>query len=98
MSERDRIEIDFAKAISQAEGLEKMAAILSSLAKDGLEDAIRTVALIWRGDNAEQYVKKGQGYIPGILATADELMKMAGNVRYTAQIIYEAEKRAAGCI
>lgn len=98
MSDRDRIEIDFAKAYAQADCLERMAGVLSSIAKDGLRDAIGTVAAIWKGDNAEKYVKKGQNYIPEILSTADELMKMAGNVRYTAEMIYEAERRAIGII
>lgn len=98
MSNRDRIEIDFARAVARAESLENMAGILNSLAKHSLSDAIYAVANIWRGDNADKYVKKGENYIPDILATADELMRLAGNVRYTAEIIYEAEKKAAGMI
>lgn len=98
MSDRDRIEIDFAKACEQAEYLESMAGVLSSIAKDSLLEAISIVDAIWKGDNAEKYVKKGKNYIPDILNTADELMKMAGNVRYTAEKIYEAEKKALGMI
>lgn len=98
MSAKDRIEIDFARAINQAESLEEMAGILSSMAKESFEEALLKVAGIWRGDNADFFRERGVDIIPGILMTADELMRVAGNVRYTAQVVYEAEKRAAGLI
>lgn len=98
MSTKDRIEIDFAKAVARAESLEKMAGYLSEAASEELTDAINAIAGIWSGDNADRFIKKGMDYIPGILATADELLKMADNVRYTATVIYEAEKKAIGMI
>lgn len=98
MSAKDRIEIDFARAINQAESLEKVAEMLSGMAKESFEEALIKVAAMWRGDNSDYFKERGIGIIPGILMTADELMRVAGNVRYTAQIVYEAEKRAAGLI
>lgn len=94
MSERDRIEIDFARAVRKAEELEQFAEHLLTLTRNGLNPALEMVAAGWSGDNAELFLKKCAGMEPNLLKISDELFKVAGNVRLTADIIYRAEKAA----
>lgn len=94
MSERDRIEIDFAKATRKAEEIEEYAGLLANLARSELEPALRMIAAGWGGDNADLFIGKAARAEPELLKVADELLKVARNIRVTSEVIYRAERAA----
>lgn len=96
MSSRSKaeIEIDFSRAICQAQELEEIARQLSNIAKAHLESAMELLEASWKGENADVASKKGQILTADMYETADDLIKVAKNIRNTAEIVYKAEKAA----
>ena len=98
MTRKDRIEIDFARAISQAQELEDISGELSMMAKNHVADALKMLSICWSGDNAAEFLKRGETIVPDLYETAEELVHTAKNIRYTAEIIYRAELNAINCV
>lgn len=96
MTRKDRIEIDFARALSQADQLEQISIDLSSMAKTRVEKAMGLLDSHWNGENARLFIKKGENLIPDLIETAEYLKQMAANIRFTADKIYSAEMQAVG--
>ncbi len=94
MSRREQIEIDFAKAVERAETLEGMAMELYRLAKSDLPQTMQLLQNSFRGSNGESFAGKGAKMGIALFDTADGLMKTARNKRFTAELIYRAEKAA----
>jgi hypothetical protein len=92
---KQEIEIDFMRAIDQAQELEHLANDLSRIANSGVESAILVLKNNWRGDTGESIELAGRRTIGEIYGTADDLMRIARNIRSTADIVYKAEKKAA---
>ena len=92
---KNEIEIDFTRAIEQAQELENLAENLSRVANNGVESALLTLKNNWRGDTGESIELAGRRTISEIYGTADDLMQIARNIRSTADIVYKAEKKAA---
>ncbi len=92
---KNEIEIDFTRAIEQAQELENLAENLSRVANNGVESALLTLKNNWRGDTGESIELAGRRTIGEIYGTADDLMRIARNIRSTADIVYKAEKKAA---
>ncbi len=92
---KNEIEIDFTRAIEQAQELENLAENLSRVANNGVESALLTLKNNWRGDTGESIELAGRRTISEIYGTADDLMRIARNIRSTADIVYKAEKKAA---
>lgn len=91
---KEDIEIDFARAISQAQELEEIASELSNIANAHVESAFSMLEKSWKGDNADLFGKKGGNMSMEMLETADDLIKVAKSIRATADIVYRAEKAA----
>lgn len=96
MKERTKedIEIDFSRAISQAQELEEIARELSIIANAHIEGAMTMLENSWKGDNAVLMTKNGRILTEDMYDTADDLIKVARNIRNTADIVYRAEKAA----
>ena len=92
---KEEIEIDFKRAIEQAQELEHLAENLSRVANGGVESALLTLKNSWRGDAGGSIELAGRRTIGEIYGTADDLMRIARNIRSTADIVYRAEKKAA---
>ena len=92
---KNEIEIDFKRAIEQAQELEHLADDLSRAANNGVESALLALKNNWRGDAGGSIELAGRRTISEIYGTADDLMRIARNIRSTADIVYKAEKTAA---
>lgn len=91
---KNEIEIDFARAIEQASELEHLATDLSRMANSGVESALLVLKNSWRGDAGGSMELAGSGTSTEMFRTADDLMRVARNIRTTADIVYRAEKSA----
>ena len=88
------IEMDFTRAICQAQELERLADDLSRIANSGVETALLVLKNSWRGDAAGSMELAGKKATSEIYRTADDLMRVARNIRSTADLVYRAEKSA----
>ncbi len=91
---RNEIEIDFSRAMDQAQELECLAADLSRIANNGVESALLVLKNSWRGDTGESMELAGKRTITEMFSTADDLIRVASTIRKTADIVYKAEKGA----
>ena len=55
----DLIEMNFRQAKQQAAQLEELAARLENLAKQDLQETMQELSGVWKGENAEAYMRKG---------------------------------------
>ena len=94
MIDRDRIEIDFARAIARVDELEAMAGELYELAKGDVSLTLTLLARSFRGENGKLFLQKGKQMAPEIFELADQMHKAASNIRFSAEVIYKAEKAA----
>ncbi len=85
------IEMDFTKAVNQAQELEALADSLSRIANSGVESALLVLKNNWRGDSGGSIEVAGKKTIAEIYSTADDLLRVAHNIRHTADIVYNAE-------
>ena len=93
---RHEIEIDFSRAIDQAQELECLAGDLSRIANNGVESALLVLKNSWRGDTGESMELAGKRTVEEMFRTADDLIKVARTIRKTADLVYKAEKSAIG--
>ena len=98
MKSKYEIEMDFSETISQAEELEEISKGLSRMACNSMPGVLDILAAAWKGENAVGYISKGCNLATDILNVAEKLMKMADEMRYTANIVYKAEIAAISCI
>lgn len=85
------IEINFENANRQARAIEELSNAVRSVAND-YSDALRLLSNDWISENAALYMNKGDVLRTSIVNTAQDLEKIANNIRKTAQRIYDAEK------
>ena len=93
---KQEIEMDFSRAMNQAQELEILANDLSRIANNGLESALLVLKNSWRGDAGGSMELAGKATVSEIYRTADDLLKVANNIRRTADIVYNAEIAATG--
>ncbi len=93
---KQEIEMDFTRAMNQAQELEILANDLSRIANNGVESALLVLKNSWRGDAGGSMEVVGKGTVSEIYRTADDLLKVANNIRRTADIVYNAEIAATG--
>ncbi len=93
---KQEIEMDFTRAMNQAQELEILAHDLSRIANNGVESALLVLKNSWRGDAGGSMEVAGKGTVSEIYRTADDLLKVANNIRRTADIVYNAELAATG--
>lgn len=94
MKTKSQIEMDFERAVNQAMELEEISKELSQLASAHVAGAMEMLSFNWKGDNADKFMKNGKLLTGEMLDTADDLIKVAKNIRLTAGIVYNAEKSA----
>ncbi len=88
--------MDFTRAMNQAQELETLANNLSRIANLGLESALLVLKNSWRDDTSGSMELAGKKTTADIYRTADDLIKVANNIRRTADIVYNAEIVATG--
>ncbi|MBR2100964.1 MAG: hypothetical protein IJ927_06620 [Eubacterium sp.] len=88
------IRFNFAQAKQQALRLETMAQEMRKTANSNFDQAIAELQSGWKGESAEQYIRKAQNVRNDILKTANDLDAVAINIRKVAQRIYNAEMEA----
>lgn len=94
MSNRDRIEIDFARAMERAQEMEEIAREMVSIARTGVPETLQLIGGGFGGENGAAFYRKGSQLEPSLFETAQRLLKAAESVRFTAELIYRAEKGA----
>ena len=92
-SKRD-IEMNFSRAVAQAQELEEISKELSAIATAHMAGALEMLSISWKGDNAINFNKKGKVITEEMLDTADDIIKVANSIQSTARLIYNAEKAA----
>ena len=91
---KQEIEIDFSRAMNQAQELECLADDLSRIANNGVGSALLVLKNSWRGDAGKSIELAGKQTNDDIYRTADDLLRVARNIRKTADLVYKAEKAA----
>ena len=94
MSERDRIEIDFARAMARSEELKEIADEMVALARSDVPDTLLKLAKGFGGENGAAFLKKGAALEPSLLQSAEKILRISQNIRITAEMLYRAEKSA----
>ena len=91
---RQEIEIDFTRAIDQAAELERLAVDLSRIANSGVDPAMIVIKNSWTGSASQSMPYDTRRAMADIYNAADDLLRVAKNIRTTADIVYKAEKKA----
>jgi len=94
MKSKQEIEMDFERAISQAQELEQLSHNIRSLASENMSKTLRALSVNWAGENSERYYRHIDDVISEMFKVSDELKLVALNIRDIAQIVYKAEKAA----
>lgn len=94
MSNRASIEMDFKQAQAQAKRLEELAEQMTTIAEKRMKYSLEKIAGNWEGENANNYLRKGDREKEEIKETAGCLYGIAKDIRAIAQKIYEAEMKA----
>lgn len=95
---RGTIEMNFRQARAQAEKLEGIAGRLTNLITSEYAGAMQGISANWKGENADAYLKKGATLQEDMEQTAEALRGVAGEIRATAQRIYDAEMAAVAIV
>lgn len=94
MATQREIQIDFEQAKRQARRIDEIADYLSELSRRQLENSFQSLSRSWKGENASAYLAKGTGLQEDIDGTANDLHKIALDIRTVAKRIYDAEMTA----
>ena len=94
MATRASIEMDFQRAIGQANKLESIASRLDGLANNRLKSSMQTLAMGWKSESAVLYMDKGEKLKTKINMSASDLRVCADDIRKEAKRIYDAEMAA----
>ena len=89
-----QINLDYNKALQQAAELEAIARELKNLADSEFHTCLEHVAANWKGDNAQEYIKKGQRLKSQMLTSATELNSVAKTIRSIAKRTRQADRNA----
>lgn len=85
------IEIDFNRAVNQAQEIEDMAKELGSIANSNMDDSMIVLKKCFLGSTGNAVANIGEEIGLGLLRAADDLLNVARNIRQTSKIIYNAE-------
>ena len=87
------IEFDYKKAIDQAEELQEIAEELQAISRK-LTNQQPALALAWKGNSANLFLKKAEELCGDINKTAKTTDKIGGAVGFAAKTIKKAEDKA----
>lgn len=94
MKSKEAIEIEFAKAINEAQELENVAKSLTSIANSIITKETVILEKAWKGNNSMALSMKGRDLSTDIFDVAQNLYTVAKSIRTTADLVYKAEKAA----
>lgn len=94
MNSRTEIRFNFQQALAQADKLDAVADRLKRVAEVTLENAMQTLSSGWKGENATIFLRKEGILKSDIKHNADEIAKIADEIRRIAKIVYNAEMEA----
>lgn len=88
---KEEIEIDFCRAVNQAQEIENMAGELGALANSNMDESKILLKRCFAGNQGEALGSLGEEIGLNLLRAADDLLSVAKNIRRTSKIIYNAE-------
>jgi len=88
------INLDYAKAIRQAEQLEAVASELTSLAGNDFQGCLNNIANNWKGENSQAYIRKGTKLKGDMENSAKQLRMVARTIRNIAERTRRADLAA----
>lgn len=94
MASKEKIEMNFRQALSQADRIDAAANRLSNLAGGEFRGSLDNLSANWRGDGASMYLAKGNRLQEQMNGTAGELHAVAAEIRTVARRLYNAEMNA----
>lgn len=94
MKSKETIEIEFAKAIGEAQELEDVASALADIGNSIITKDIVMLEKAWKGNNSLALSMKNRTLSEDFFEAAQNLFSVAKSIRKTADLIYRAEKAA----
>lgn len=94
MSVKAKIDIDFKRAMEQADELDELSGRLCDIGNVKLDATLMLITRSWKGQNCMDYTRKAGMLKERLYESADILKGTAGLIRNTAQLIYTAEMAA----
>lgn len=88
------IQMDFSEAKRQANSLDEIAQNLRLIVDGTMQESMTHISSNWRGENSKKFIQKQQTVTENIKRRADELERIAEQIRLAAKRIYEAEMEA----
>lgn len=94
MQTRERIEIDFKRALYSANTLTEAAGQLGHAAEIQLENVQQHAGLGWKGESADLFQVKCNALSEEIKDTAKAMRHVAFSIQIAAEVMYRAEMNA----
>lgn len=94
MKSANAIIFDFQRASKKAEELEEIASDMRKMAEGELQESLQNLSAAWKGESANEYLKKGFKLQEKILKSAKDLERTALAIRKVAKKTYDAEMLA----
>ncbi|WP_147369449.1 hypothetical protein [Lachnotalea sp. AF33-28] len=91
----EEIDREYQRAAMRAEELESLAAGLRRLSGEEYESALSDIRCAWRGESAQQYLRRANELSQEIMHCSAELLMSAQSLRAEAAAVRDAKKRAA---
>lgn len=91
----EEIDREYQRAAMRAEELESLAAGLRRLSGEEYESALADIRCAWRGESAQQYLRRANELSQEIMHCSAELLMSAQSLRAEAAAVRDAKKRAA---
>lgn len=98
MADIREIIFDYAGAERQATELETLADRLSTLSDAELESILSDLDIAWKGDNAANFLAKGDSLQKKISSSATQLRNIAGTIRTISANMKKADMEAAATV
>ena len=96
MSIKTKIDIEFKRAIEQADELDELSGRLCAIGSIRMDEALTLLNRSYKGQNALRYMDKANRFRERVYDSAEILKGTASMIRMTATLIYEAEMAALG--
>lgn len=88
------IDIDYERAIEQAERLEEVARNMYDISNKKLEESLQTISNNWKGESAGKFGKKGIVLQGNIRNSSREIEDIANEIRRIAKAMKRADEAA----
>ena len=98
MSLKSEIDIEFKRAIEQADELDELSDQLCRIGSVKMDEALTILAGAYKGSNATAYIDKTKAIKDRMYDSAEILKRTAAMIRTTATVIYEAEMAAVSLV